>query len=292
VVLALLLGLAGPARAQDLIQLWGDYQPPTDVELVGADTDLRASLTTWGGAVLTPPIRLAGDDLLWINGASFMRIAPDLTGPLEPRFGDPSETVTSINLRSGVVARLGERWTTSVLLIPGLHSNFVGRVGLQAIRMQAIGLVSYDLSDRTTLGGGFGYVNLFGVPSPIVAVQAIVDGERWRLDALLPQYANVWVEPVDDVLSVGARGTVTGGFYHRGIDQPGAPDDLFLEYSVGALGPAVEVRVGPLRLMGELGRTFFRRFEVVQGRTPVTEFELEPGWHARGTVALTPPARG
>lgn len=151
-----------------------------------------------------------------------------------------------------------------------------------------MGLVTFDVSERTTLGLGGGYLNLLGVPQAVPALLAEVDGERIRLDALLPREANLWFELVDDTVSLGARWGLEGGYFHRGSDRASSPEDVFIRYSVGAVGPALEVRPGPLRVTASVGWAVARRFHIYDGADPQAEFDLADGLAGRLSVALSP----
>ncbi|MEO0605543.1 MAG: hypothetical protein AAF211_29195, partial [Myxococcota bacterium] len=172
---------------------------------------------------------------------------------------------------------------------PGLHSNFAAPLSGRDFRLQLAALAAFQIDERTSIGFGFGYANLFGVPRGFPALRASIERDRWRLDALLPQELALWGELVDDRLSAGAKGFLRGGYYHRGTTDPLLPDRMFIRYSVASVGPALEAVFGPLRLTAEGGWSFFRRFEVYRDDVPLDEFDLAQGAYGRVELAVTPP---
>ncbi|MEO0606043.1 MAG: hypothetical protein AAF211_31735, partial [Myxococcota bacterium] len=70
------------ALGQDLVRVWGSYQPPADVEAQRLPDGVDARFSSFGISVLTPPIRLFDDRFLWINGATYARVMPTASAPL------------------------------------------------------------------------------------------------------------------------------------------------------------------------------------------------------------------
>lgn len=281
------LGLAATAWGQDIISVYGIYQPPAGIEAEQFDIDVDARFTAFGGSVLTPPIRLFDDHLLWINGASFRRIVPAFTSQVELP-DDIDNRMNSVTLDVLLIASFTERWSAAVSLVPGLHSNFAASLSGEDFRLQVAGLALYEFDERTSVGLGLSYSNLFGVPLGFPVAQATLERDRWRLDALLPERLVLWGEIVDDRLSIGAKGSFVGGYFHRATNDPALPSNTFIRYSLGSAGPALQGRFGPLVLTAETGWTFYRRFDIYLDDTPLVDFDLENGFTGRLTLALSP----
>ncbi len=281
-----LLSLVGEAFAQDLVRVWGGYQPPSEFVADSEVADLEGPdlrFTSFGGSLLTVPIRLFDRKLTWINGASYAQILPRTSVELPD---DVSNDMYSITLDVILLAELTERWQVLALVKPGIQSNLAVPLSDRDFRMQVVGLGSYAVSERTRLGLGFGYANLFGTPQPLPILQVSYEGERVRVDTLLPQKAIVWFEVVDDVFSLGLEARLSGGYFHRGNPDAQVPGDTFIRYSLGVLGPVAEARLGPLRLTGQVGYAFRRTFDIFRDDDPLAQFDLERGLTARASLGI------
>lgn len=282
----LFAALCALAHAQDLVNAWVSYAPPAAVQADEAQGDPDARLLSYDINVLTPPIKLIPDRLMWINGASFFRTRIRLDGATE--FQEDEFTTNSVTWNIMLLAPLNQKWSAIVAVAPGLHSNFVAPLSRRDLLIQSIALVSYSAKENVRLGIGAGYANIFGVPRAFPLVQANIDQPRWRLEALLPQNAALWYMLANGAVSVGAKGTLVGGYYHRGVDQDDAPEDLYIHYSTGMIGPALELARGPLRLTFEGGWAVLRRFDLYQSDTPLTEFDIDQGLAGRLMFSITP----
>ncbi len=283
-MLLMLTAILAPAWGQDVLSVWGGYQPPAATETDFAPTsDIR--FLGFGGRVLTPPLRFADGRVRWANGLRFAWGQPRLSAELPDT---TSNNMVSLMWEAIVLGEISERWKAVAMLAPGLHSNFAAPLSGRDFKMQAVGVVTYQTGDDTLVGLGFGYANLFGVPRPFPVLQASTERARWRASMLLPQQADIWYELVDDRLSLGAQARLSGGTFHRGNDDPGRPDNVFIRYSLGTISPAVEARAGGLRITGEVGYAARRRFNVYQGNDPLAEFDIERGWTARVTLGVSP----
>lgn len=283
-MLLTLLALGATAQAQDFLTVWGGYALPSTLENTILDDPADVRFGSFGASVLTPPIRFFDDRLLWLNGASFSQTRPGFSIDLPD---DTSNTMTSVTLDLVFLASLSERWNGLVMLSPGLQSNFAEPLSVRDFRMQGVGVVTYDVSEATTLGLGAGYANLFGLPRPFPVIQASIDGGWWELDVLLPQKVELWASLLDP-LRLGVSASLQGGYFHRGSDRANAPDDVFIRNSIGAVGPAAQLALGPLKLKGEFGWSFFRRYEIFQGDESFGDFDLDDNFAGRLTLSFSP----
>jgi hypothetical protein len=282
------IAMACPALAQDVLTVWGGLQFPAKIESdapVAESAEATAEFAAYGLRLLTPPIRTVEGRWLLVNGVTASRVHPTIRGATLPA-GTANE-MNSLAWDLLSMASLTERWSVVTWVSAGLYSTFADPLSGRDVRGQVLGIVTFDVSKRATIGLGGGYVNLLGVPQAVPAVLAEVDGDRIRFDALLPREANLWFELVDHTLSVGARWSLEGGYFHRGSDGAG-PEDVFLRYSVGTVGPALEWRRGPFSASATVGLAVIRRFEVYEGADRLAEFDLATGPAGRLSLALSP----
>jgi len=315
---ALLTLLSAPAAAQDFATVWFAWQPPAGLtpadaadadeqlgeglpgglgDRIGEDdpstlpSDVEARFLSTNVSVMTPPIKLVPDRLMLVNGFGFFHTNSLILGLDDASGTDDTANLFSVTWQVIALGRLNERWALAAFVIPGLHTNFQDKLSGRDFLVQYMGLVAWTPRDGLSFGLGGGYTSVFGIPRYFPLVQLGVEGERWRISALAPTSGEVLYEVVDDATSVGVKAGLQGGQFHRGSDEADYPEDIYIQYSVGTVGPAVEQRLGeggPLKLVAEGGYTWYRRFDIYQGLDPVYDFDLEKGWALKATLAFTP----
>lgn len=287
--LLLLTIFSNTARAQDLFRAAFDYAPPSTIQAENITGDASARFIGYDISLLTPPIKLIPDRLMWINGLGFSQTNSQIFDATGLQNTDDQVNLFSITLNMFVLASLSEKWSLSLVIVPGFHGNFSEGVSGRDFLMQGIGLVTYELNEKISLGGGGGYANIFGIPQPLGALQFTYEGERFSVNALLPRNLDLWYEVVDDSWSVGLQGVVEGGYFHRAPEEISEPDNIFIQYSVGTMGPSVQKSFGPLKLTANVGVMFLRRYNIIQDDDFLFEFELERAMSGGVSLSITPP---
>ncbi|MEL6342997.1 MAG: DUF6268 family outer membrane beta-barrel protein [Myxococcota bacterium] len=287
----LLMLFSSAAMAQDLFRASFDYAPPAGVQAENVSGDPTARFIAYDIGLLTPPIRVIPDRMLWINGVSFSQTNSQIFDAIGLNDEDGEVNLYSITLDMFFAASLNEKWSLLAAVIPGIHGNLVDGLSGQDFLMQGFILATVKLNERIALGGGGGYANLFGVPQPLALVQFTYKGDRFSADVLLPRNVDLWYEVVDESWFVGLQSEIAGGYYHIAPEQENNPDNVFVQYSVGTFGPSLQKAFGPLKLTANVGWMGFRRYNVIQNDNPdpLFEFELDPALNASISLTITPP---
>jgi len=317
-LLSLLSLLSAPVAAQDFATVWFAWQPPAGLTQADADeaddqlgeglpgelgdrlgedapatlpSDVDARFLSTNVSVMIPPIKLVPDRLMLVNGLGFFHTNSLLSGLDDASGVEDTANLFSVTWQIIGLGRINEKWALAAFVIPGLHSNFQDELSGRDFLVQYMGLVAWTPREGLSLGLGGGYTSVFGIPRYFPLVQVGAEGERWRVSALAPTSGEVFYEVVNDATSIGVKAGLQGGQFHRGSDEPDYPEDIYIQYSVGTVGPAVEQRLGEdgaLKLIAEGGYTWYRRFDIYQGVEPVYDFDLEKGFALKATLAFTP----
>lgn len=281
--------LSAPALASaqplDLLELRSEYLPPTALE-----GDRPTGSTPWSdadevqvstyAASLNVPLAL-GDSTVLAPGFGYrldkLSFAHESPAERELDLHAFEVPLTLIHL-------LSNDWMLLFQATPGIAGDLAA-VESRALRMQGLGLVSYQLSDQLVLGGGAAAMFEFGSLLPLPVLYA-----HWEptaeitVDAFLPVQAEAKLA-LGDRFEIGLRADVDGNSYAisdsaiRGAwpcvaeaDDTGTPENEaqaapkqcidHVGYSVATAGASFGVRTyDSLWLSLYAGRTAFRRFE-------------------------------
>ncbi|MCB9654618.1 MAG: hypothetical protein H6729_10870 [Deltaproteobacteria bacterium] len=282
-----LLSIPTFVRAQplDLMNLRSEYLPPTvlqgdrpggaapwsnadDVQVSTYVASLKVPLSLGDGTVLAPGFGYRLDKL------SFSHESPN---ERELNLYAFEVSVTLIHL-------ISPDWMLLFQAAPSLAGD-LHRVESRALRMQGLGLVSYQLSDGLVLGGGAAAMFEFGSLLPLPVLYAHwepIDGIA--VDVFFPLEVEAKLS-LGDRFEVGVRADVDGYAYAMSdpairsaapcsadVDDPTTPEDEaqagrddcidHVAYSVATAGASFGARiVDTLWLDLYVGHTFYRRLE-------------------------------
>jgi hypothetical protein len=288
-LLASLTLLSAPAVAGaqpfTLVELRSEYLPATTL-----DGERPQGGTPWSdasdvqvstyGASLNLPVPLSDSTVL----------SPGVGYRLDRlSFSDESPAEQTLNLHSlevplTLIHQPSSDWMVLLQAKPGLASD-LDRVESRALRMQGLGLLSYQLSDALVLGGGGAAMFEFGSFLPLPVLYAHWEPtDKFTVEALLPSQVEARLG-LGDRFEVGLRAEVDGNAYSisnsafRGAwpcqaasDDPSTPQNEaqanssqcidHVSYSVATAGASFGVRTfDSVWLTLFAGHTFFRRFE-------------------------------
>ena len=245
--------------------------PDTDAATTFLDTGtIRVGTLTLTGAY--PMIWGEGRTVL-VNEVSYRRFDLDYDG--FPSGADNPQNMQAIQYAATVTHGLSDRWTFMGIAKPGIASDFEGDVGTDDVTFQAVAIFIRAYSERLQIGYGAAWDNSFGqpFPLPILAINWN-NGGRLRLSTILPANLEVWYA-ASQRMEVGMLLNVDGNQYHGDRDIYGV-DNPLLQYSVGTIGPALNLGLGEGMMLGlRAGTTFMRRFEFADGSKDVGDYSLK-----------------
>lgn len=270
-LVALAMSAPRPAAAQfpDLLEVSGQYLPPTEV---GDPPRLRSQVSSYDASLSVPVVLSERSFLIpglayHVDSVSFDRTPPEF---IELR------AFHSIELPVLFVRLLPKRWSLSTRLSLGLAGDFA-EVDHHMLRANGMVMATRGFSDRFV--GGFGALASysFGELLPLPAIYLDWTPNRWfRIETFIPAFANVDFIP-HERFAIGARFDIAGNDYavrdERVQNNPlcaanrGARDSACLDhlaYSMGTVGLQARTRlVGTLWFGAYGGVTAFRRFELL-----------------------------
>ncbi|MCK6533875.1 MAG: DUF6268 family outer membrane beta-barrel protein [Polyangiaceae bacterium] len=281
--------MAAPAAAEaqplDLLELRSEYVPPT---ALGGDRPVGSA--PWSDAddvqvstysvALNLPLALSDSTLLAAGiGYRLDKLSFSHESPAERALD-----LHAFELPLTLIQLLSSDWMLLFQAKPALASD-LGSVQSRALRMQGLGLASYQFSDQFVLGGGAAAMFEFGsfLPLPVLHAQW-EPTPQVKVEALLPLQAEAKLA-LGDRFEIGLRADVDGSSYAisdsaiRGswpckaeADDPATPQNEaqsdqaqcvdHVGYSVATAGATFGVRTfDSLWLTVYAARTFYRRFE-------------------------------
>jgi hypothetical protein len=159
--------------------------------------------------------------------------------------------------------RLSERWSMAADLEPGLASDFQD-VTVDHVNVNGDLLFRRQFSPALAAGLGAAYLHDFGEPLvlPLFQVNWTPVGKDYTVEILLPRRLAVWWQ-YRPTVRLGLVGGVQGNRYRIGEELP-LGEDAILAFSMGTLGPAVDVDMGrgASHFTAAAGFAFARRFEL------------------------------
>lgn len=288
--LLIILGqLLAPALASaqplDLLNLRSEYLPPTTLQ-----GDRPSGRTPWSDADDVQVSTYSASLKLPLSLSDQTVLAPGIGYRLDKlSFSHESPAERELNLHAlegslTLIQLLSQDW---MLLLQATYAlaGDLREVDGRALRMQGLGLVSYQFSDALILGGGAAAMFEFGSLLPLPVLYA-----RWEptdaitVDLFLPVQAEAKVT-LGDRFEVGLRADVDGYSYaisnsairdawpcKAEVNDPTTPEDEALArqsdcidhigYSVATAGVSFGVRIiDTAWLTLYVGHTFYRRFE-------------------------------
>lgn len=273
------------AQPLDLLELRSEYLPPTALS-----GDRPMGRTPWTDAddvqvstyslSLNLPLPLSDSTILAAGvGYRLDKLSFSHESPAERELD-----LHAFELPLTLIHLLSSDWMLLFQASPALAGDLVS-VQSRALRMQALGLASYQASDQLVLGAGGAAMFEFGsfLPLPVLYAQW-EPTDQIKVEALLPVQAEAKLG-LDDRFEVGLRADVEGFSYaisdsairgswpcKGGVDDPSTPENEaqpdraqcidHIGYSVATAGLTFGVRTfDSLWLTVYGGHTFFRRFE-------------------------------
>ncbi len=286
IFLALLSAPAvGKAQPLDLLDLRSEYLPPTALD---GDRPMGSAPWSDGDDVQVSTYSVALNLPLTLSDSTVL--APGIGYRLDKlSFSHESPTERELDLHAfelpiTLIHLLSSDWMLLFQGKPGLAGDLTS-VQSRALRMQGLGLVSHQLSDKLVVGGGGAAMFEFGsfLPLPVLYAQW-EPTKQVTVEALLPLQAEAKLG-LGDRFEVGFRADVDGSSYAisdsaiRGswpckaeADDPSTPQNEaqsdpaqcvdHVGYSVATAGLTFGVRTfDSLWLTLYAARTLHRRFE-------------------------------
>ncbi|MEM6730445.1 MAG: DUF6268 family outer membrane beta-barrel protein [Myxococcota bacterium] len=255
--LVLLLALPSAAWAQggDAIGVQFENAPSTRLEGDSAPENQPEYRFRNVRANAIAPIALERWNAVLLPGFGYRLYAPTETivGP----DGIDTEPFHDLSLRFGVVKRLGDHWSLLVNVGAGLATNF-SDVNRDHFRFQGVSLASYTFGNSLTLGFGVLSTYSFGELLVLPALQLRYVKDRWRVNALAPQFLRATYELFDGV-EFGVVAQVDGNRFSIG-DSENIDSVSFSQADAGlTVGANV---IGPVWVTVSAGTTLQRRFVV------------------------------
>lgn len=288
-----------------LAYVGGEWIPDSQVRApVGLDGRVDPTLELEVGAFaagISVPIVL-GDQAVLLPGVSY-----DFLGLNQApvRFGLPERLELHVVTASVLMEyRFDPKWSAAGQLAASLAGDF-SEVREDHLRLSGFALLSYDFSERFSLGLGLLVTWRFGTALPVPAIRVNwTISETLVLDGVLPAQLRFAWQP-HDRFEIGITGSIrgqslalsSGAVQERwpcsaqpvndpatvGVDETVAsPDRCFsnLAYSRGDIGPAVAFRVAKsLWLSAHASVALYRRYEFLNdmGETPeVGDLTVDP----------------
>ncbi len=173
---------------------------------------------------------------------------------------DLPHSLHSVSLLLGYDLELGSGFTLGLAFTPALQSDFEDLSSKDIYYLGGV-VGSWKISDSFTLAAGLYYADSFGEPELLPGVGVGWDlGKGWRLDAFIPQFANLEWE-ISELITLGLQGRVVGHEYRMTSTQPW--DDTVLKYSQILAGPYLNLKLAEHLFLGlETGLAFSRIFEI------------------------------
>jgi Domain of unknown function (DUF6268) len=218
------------------------------------------------------PVRLSERTLL-LTGLTYEHINTDLRGG-EP--GTPSPVFHAPALSLGLVQKVGARWACIGIFGAGLASDFSQPASMADFFVNAIGIVTYRVSDAFSIGGGAVYDQRTGLPRPLPALNL-----NWRVNqdvrvrGVVPSRLDFEVRANRWVVG-GLRAALNGNRYRLGERRYGE-DDLRLAYSTLTVGPKLTLNAGEwVHLDLYAAAAVYRRYEVFHDGDKANSVSLAP----------------
>lgn len=164
---------------------------------------------------------------------------------------------------------IDEKYSLIANLRVGVFSD-MRDVDRDDFRVEGALVLDRYLSDRLTIGGGFGRVSNFGrvVHVPLLHIVWSIS-EKWLLDAMLPGRLDLMYLP-SPKLEAGLSFNILGSRYSIDSDQRKIDS---LGVAQMNLGPVVRYQIAPsVYLTGESGLAFARRVSLLDENTEITKF--------------------
>ncbi len=288
VALILSGGAQGLGAQEALIHLEGSWLPTSDVTRTLSGPATEARVTMARGSVLVP-LLCQGERLLVVPRISGSRVgvAPRPLDPAEPVW---VEALYDLDLEVISLLTLSERTRLSLVLAPGMASDFRG-VSSDHVTLQGAALLTREAASGPTWGGGVSVTNAFGEVRlvPLLALQW--RGERVYADILAPAHGEVFWTPSDRI-ATGLQAMVDGNVY--GLGREGTLEGGLVRYSLADVGPVIRYDIGRrLRVSASVGVSLRRRLEVEDARgTQIENAALSRGWRIGFGVSWLVPEGG
>ncbi len=245
--------------------------PDTDAASTFLDTgEIRIGTLTLKAAY---PITFGQGQTVLVNELSYRRLDLDYRG--FPAAAANPENMQAIEYTATITHGLSDRWTLMGIVKPGIASDFEGSIGQDDLTLQAVAVFIRAYSERLQVGYGAAWANTFGqpFPLPILAINWN-NGARLRVSTILPANLEIWYA-TSQRMELGLLLNMDGNQYHGDPDIYGVNDPL-LQYSVGTIGPAINVRMGGGMTLGvRAGTTATRRFEFSDGSDDLGDYSLK-----------------
>jgi hypothetical protein len=212
----------------------------------------------------------------------YCRYDLDLEHWNEPQAGRRVKSPQTFEAGASLRRLMSNGWRMRVDLVPGLHSDFEGEVGIDDLGLRAALVFQRSPSDRLSLAFGFGYSPSTGrgLPMPVVGL-AWQAADAVLVDLMLPEHASVWYTP-NPIVRFGLSAALNGGSYRGNPDlyRMASPETRI---AAGTFGPSLRVQVTDrFGLRIDSGVTFFRRIDLYDGGEE--RWSLDPKRTAFGRI--------
>jgi hypothetical protein len=184
--------------------------------------------------------------------------------------------------------QLSDAWTMTARVAPGLASDFQ-KVTLDHVNVDGGLVFLRRFSPEFAAGLGAAYLHDFGEPLvlPLLQVNWTPSGKDYMVEAILPRSLAVWWQ-YRPAVRLGLVGGVQGNRYRIGEPLP-LREDATLKFSMGTLGPAIDVDMGRggTHFDAAAGFSFARQFELRdEGGDAMRTLDLEAGLFLRAGLSF------
>lgn len=184
--------------------------------------------------------------------------------------------------------QLNQAWTLTARIAPGLASDFQ-KIGWDHVNVDGGLVFLRRFSPEFAAGLGAAYLHDFGEPLvlPLLQVNWTPEGKDYTVEAVLPRSLAVWLQ-YRPTVRLGLVGSIQGNHYRIGEPLP-LREDATLKFSMGTLGPAIDVDMGRggTHFNAAAGFSFARQFELRDDNgDALRSLDLEAGLFLRAGLSF------
>ena len=245
----------------------------------GVDVQARA----WrAGAAF--PLMFAGGKIIVLNQLNYKRVGFYYKN--YPENEDQIDQLQSVDYTFFLIDSLSTKWKMAALLIPGLASDFEGKLSGDDFMFQAAFGFIRQMKKDFQLGFGVAYFREFGPPliMPFLYFDWKIN-PRWSVYGLVPQSLDITCQ-INPMLDLGCSLKIDGNRYHGNPDKyPEANPQI--DYSEGTLSPNVHIHLSKwVHLYAEGGYAFYRNFRFLDGSEEILSLDLKHNAYVRTGFVL------
>ena len=285
-----LVGVSGNVFAQEVIGISVGYEFIPYVKFTDPDPgmeDVKLQLNTISIGAAFPLSFNEGKTLL-LNQLSYQRIGFNWKNWDSGTMGPRIDQAHSITYTAFLIQTLNDRWNLVMVVVPGLASDFEGKVSTDDFTLDGIvgAMRAFGEKKNFTLGSGLAYTRDFGTPIPMPFLYYEWDiSPKLSSKGLLPANLEVTYK-LHPIIDVGFLASIGGNRYHGDPDKFTA-DNPQMKYSLGTIGPKAQIHITKwAHLNIEGGYTFIRNFEFWDGPDKVVSYDMNRTYYLRASTVI------